>query len=142
MQTQKNGNEKSNKLSPYKAKFIADDSNCLKSYALIMNLSANSSFKNRCAQNFVNMINITDDYDFRTILESHHEDSSHMINEPDTENSKSYTEFLVKGKNVLSLFLVLMNQILTKENSYDIVSSFSFENCSILHSEKVINNEI
>jgi len=115
LQSQKNPKNKSEKLdknSPYKAKFIADDSNCLKSYALIMNLSANSSFKNRCNQNFVNMINLTDDFAFSNILDSNILDSDNedsyegMIYENDLENKKSYTESLVKGKNVLSLFLV------------------------------------
>ena len=56
--------------------------------------------------------------------------------------AKSFTEYHVRGKNVHALYLVLLNQIMKKENSYDIVSSFSFENCSVLHSQPVVNNEL
>ena len=65
--------------------------------------------------------------------------------------SRSFVELFVCGKSVNSTFGIILNQILRRENSYDIVSSFSFENCSILHSQVifliikqkiVVNNEI
>lgn len=56
--------------------------------------------------------------------------------------SRSFVELFVCGKSVNSTFGIILNQILRRENSYDIVSSFSFENCSILHSQIVVNNEI
>lgn len=110
----------------------------IKSFAIIMNLSANALFLNRLKQNNVNYINLSE--------ESNPAQTTNVI-QPDNmmqENivHKSFSELFVRAKNVNGLFQVLMGQVLKRENVYDIISSFSFENCSILHSQVTVNNEI
>jgi len=122
----------------------------MKSYALIMNLSANTIFLKRCQDNNINFISLNGDEtnmnssDMNMMIESedHYMMNSNLNSNNFNTNSKSFTEYLVRGKNVSALFMVLMNQILLKENSYDIVSSYSFENCSMLHTQSVVNNEL
>jgi len=115
-----------------------------------MNLSANTIFLKRCQDNNINFISLNGDEtnmnssDMNMMIESedHYMMNSNLNSNNFNTNSKSFTEYLVRGKNVSALFMVLMNQILLKENSYDIVSSYSFENCSMLHTQSVVNNEL
>jgi hypothetical protein len=98
-----------------------------------MNLSANALFVNRLKQNNVNYLNLSDDAELTNTFAGSTGEEDGMRQEKIVH--KSFSELFVRAKNVNALFLVLLNQVLKKENVYDIVSSFSFENCSILHSQ-------